>query len=90
MAYCSPEILSQQKHNFKADVWSMGIVLYELLTGSFPFLWDLRDGSNSKITATNYKISNLRWASVSAQAKDLIKRMLRKDQELRIDSSLLL
>ena len=47
MQYVAPELLLQNKHSvgydaFKADVWSMGVILFAMLTGidsppSFPF-----------------------------------------------------
>ncbi len=33
----APEILNGEVYNFKADVWSLGTILFELLTGSSPF-----------------------------------------------------
>lgn len=42
--YMSPEIVDKKPHNyFKADVWALGIVLYALLSGKFPF-----KGENNK------------------------------------------
>lgn len=38
VAFISPEIASEQHHGFATDIWSMGIVLYALLTGRLPFL----------------------------------------------------
>lgn len=34
--YCAPELL-RGKYSFKADVWSAGIIAYELLTVRMPF-----------------------------------------------------
>ena len=35
--YVAPEILSLQKCELKSDVWSLGIVFYEMLYGVVPF-----------------------------------------------------
>ena len=35
--YLAPEILTGQGHNFAADVWSLGVVICELITGVTPF-----------------------------------------------------
>lgn len=33
----APEVLNRGVYNYKADVWSLGTILYELLTGISPF-----------------------------------------------------
>lgn len=37
ITYSSPEILSRKGHDFKTDMWSLGILLYEMLCNSTPF-----------------------------------------------------
>lgn len=37
MPYMSPERMEGEKYGFEADIWSLGIVLYELITGSYPY-----------------------------------------------------
>ncbi|WIA39746.1 hypothetical protein OEZ86_005805 [Tetradesmus obliquus] len=37
VTYMSPERLENKPYNFKADIWSLGLVLVECLTGRYPF-----------------------------------------------------
>jgi len=34
----APEIMNRRSYTLKADIWSIGVLLYNLMTGSFPFL----------------------------------------------------
>jgi serine/threonine protein kinase len=49
----APEVLNGHSYNHKADVWSLGIVFFELLTGFFPFngrnRQELKDNINKGI-----------------------------------------
>jgi mitogen-activated protein kinase kinase len=36
-AYMSPERMEGEQYNYEGDIWSVGIVLVELMTGKFPF-----------------------------------------------------
>lgn len=35
--YCAPEVIQYRGHSYGADVWSVGVILYEMLTGRLPF-----------------------------------------------------
>ena len=37
VSYMAPEILKGQEYNYKADLWSIGIIIYKLYFGKFPF-----------------------------------------------------
>lgn len=37
MNYMSPERMEGEKYQYEGDIWSLGIVLIELATGSYPF-----------------------------------------------------
>ena len=37
LPYCSPEVLSGEPFNQKTDIWSLGCILYEMVTGKRAF-----------------------------------------------------
>jgi len=85
--YIAPEVLT---HNYteKCDVWSIGIILYILLSGGIPpFL-----GSDDQILSAiqNFRgvwsFSHERFRNVSNEAKDFMRRLLDKDPTSRISA----
>ena len=38
LAYMAPEVITRQKYDQKADCWSLGVILYEMLTNKHPYL----------------------------------------------------
>jgi serum/glucocorticoid-regulated kinase 2 len=36
-AYMAPEVFSGSAYSFEADLWSIGVMFYEFLTGKLPF-----------------------------------------------------
>ena len=37
LIYWAPEVISLQKYNVKADMWALGITMYQIVTGEHPF-----------------------------------------------------
>lgn len=80
--YASPEVIRGQNYRGdKADVWSCGVILYAMLTGTLPFD---SDGDYSQVIATVLAGEYTFPKGLSSNARDLISRMLQADPKKRI------
>lgn len=90
--YVAPEVLSQDKYDYKCDIWSLGIITFVLLSGGYlPFFPDDEESFRAK-TDLLEKVKEGKWdfvpehawKNVSNSAKDLLTKMLVKDPQDRI------
>lgn len=54
--YMAPEVLQGNRYDKKADVWSLGAVLYEMLTGFPPFTGTSKEDLKNNLERGNYKL----------------------------------
>jgi len=52
--YASPEVWRDEPYNFKSDIWSLGCVIYELITFNPPFQADDMQGLFKKVNKGVY------------------------------------
>jgi hypothetical protein len=64
--------------------------LYFILSGTFPFLTFQKETTIENIVFKQPNFSHKSWTRVSAQARDLVSRMLEKRREERITVELIL
>lgn len=84
--YMAPELLRGDPPDYRADIWSLGVILFELLTGSHPFHGDSITELLMNIIASDPPDLETIREDVPVALADLIYRMLIKDREARIPS----
>jgi serine/threonine protein kinase len=87
----APEILAKQGYGKEVDMWSFGVIVYQLLTGSLPF----SDYNSLDELFTNYEKNGstlfpvvafvgVNWDSVSTDGKDFLEKLLQFDPSDRL------
>lgn len=83
--YIAPEVI-KKKYDLKCDVWSCGVIMYILLCGYPPFDGEDDQEIMKRVVDSDIKFDETEWGDVSKLAKDLIKRMLKKDPSSRVSA----
>jgi aurora kinase len=77
--YLPPEIVKETGHDETADIWSIGVLLFLLTTGQYPF-W----GNNLAELEMKIKNLNINWPkNMDPDAKDLITKILKLNPKER-------
>lgn len=87
--YLAPEMILRSTHNEKLDVWSLGVLTFELLTGVAPFTpSNIKErGKKMKALETNITKGNFDIPdSVPQEAANLIRKALTVDPNRRISA----
>ncbi|XP_068976054.1 peripheral plasma membrane protein CASK isoform X1 [Bombus flavifrons] len=81
--FMAPEVIQRRQYGKPGDVWSAGVLLHVLLTGTLPFVGS-RDRLREAICRGRVQMGSPLWDNISESAKDLIQRMLTTDVNHRI------
>ncbi|KAK4536426.1 hypothetical protein CDCA_CDCA08G2451 [Cyanidium caldarium] len=85
--YLAPELLLGTGHGFAVDWWALGVVLFELLVGVPAF-----HGNSIRAIFSNILSGVIQWPddadeTISAEARDLIGRLLEQDPQRRLGAN---
>ena len=81
--YFAPEVVSGHEYGREADIWSLGVILYVLISGMLPFYGNSDEEIFDRILAGNPRMTGRKWTHVSSAAKKLILLMLSMDAKWR-------
>lgn len=91
--YAAPEILANKKYTESCDLWSLGVILFALLTGEMPFrrqsdcdhaTVNSCEKITNRIKRGKFNCTSQRWTVLSEHAKHLIRRLLVTAPDKRI------
>ena len=81
--YLAPEIIKEKGHDEKVDIWCIGVLLFELATGSVPF-----PGNDIETLENNILKLKIQWPKdINLDIKNLIMKILKLDPKARISLS---
>jgi len=88
LAYVAPEIILREPYNKPIDIWSLGVLVYFIIFGKFPFDDQLDDEENiaMKIINEPLEFDSEISKKVSKNLLNFLNKCLKKDPEKRISA----
>jgi TolB-like protein/tetratricopeptide (TPR) repeat protein len=83
VSYMSPEQIRGENVDGRADLWALGVVLYEMLTGRKPFRGDEEFAIANAILRDEPELPSTHRGDISAALEGLVLRLLQKDPARR-------
>mmetsp|Transcript_69327 Transcript_69327/g.129510 ORF Transcript_69327/g.129510 Transcript_69327/m.129510 type:complete len:894 (-) Transcript_69327:102-2783(-) len=81
--YMAPEVLLNEEHSFQVDLWSLGVMLYEMLLGETPFTYGGQSRGSEEFIAKVCKVEYAVPQWLSSEATHLIGCLLQRHPEQR-------
>ena len=72
LEYCAPEIILGKNYGLEIDIWSLGIILYRIMSADLPYEDINKDKLVYKIIKTPVRFDDKIWGKISENAKSFI------------------
>lgn len=82
--YIAPEVISSEPLSTAADMWSIGVITYILLSGLSPFQGNTNEETLRNVIAMNYEFDSRYFSMTSSMAKEFIEKLLVKNPNDRM------
>ncbi len=82
--YVGPEIVRGQPYGTAVDMWSVGVLLYIMLSGRMPFYGKDDQACLKMIAIGRYEFPDREWKTISEEAKSLVRGLLQVDPDKRL------
>jgi len=87
LAYMSPEQASGEPVDHRTDIWSLGVLLYELVTGHKPFKAETRQATINAILSSEPEAATALDGTLPSDVDLILNKALEKDRELRYQTA---
>jgi len=84
--FLAPEMILEEPYDSKVDMWAMGVSLYFLISGSFPFTGSSKKEAFEKMVRARFSFSDPVWKETSAELRNFIEALLQRDPTLRFSA----
>lgn len=84
--FCAREVITSESYGTKADLWSLGVVAYEMLSGKKPFEGTTTRSVLQAILAGEYHFPRQEWEKISDLARDFVSGLICIDVDRRLSA----